>query len=197
MANLSGPQLTQLALQAGFPPADAQTASAVALAESSGNPNALNPSGASGLWQILRSAHSELFQQYIWNDPAQNAKMAFIVWQQAGNSFKPWTTYTSGKYRMYLGQTGAANGSGVLAGAGAGGALGDPTAAAQASNATGAQDAATFIDQASDPVFWTRVAMFLAGVFLCGAALHGLLYNTSVYKSIASKATSALAVAAV
>lgn len=198
MATLSGPQLTQLALQAGFPAADAPTAAAVALAESNGRTDAVSPTGDYGPWQINMRAHPALFQQYIWNDPtgAQNAKMAFIVWQQAGGSFSPWSTYKSGRYKLFIGQTGSANGSGVVAGAGAGGALGaglDPAGAAQAANAASAQTVATFIGQASDATFWARVAMFLAGVFLCGAALHGLLAKSPAYQSFAKKA---LAVAA-
>jgi hypothetical protein len=189
MAKLSGPQLTQLALNAGFPPADAQTAAAVALAESGGDPNATNPSGAKGLWQILQRAHPELFINYTWNDPAQNAKMAFIVWQQAGNSFRPWTTFTSGRYRLYLNQVGSANGSGVLSGAlaGAGTGLTAPGGSADP-NTAGASALTDFIGKASDPTFWTRVAMFLAGVFLVGAALHGLLAKSSVYQKLSKAA---------
>lgn len=192
MANLSGPQLTQLALQAGFPPADAQTAAAVALAESSGNPNALNPSGASGLWQILRSAHKELFQQYVWNDPAQNAKMAFIVWQQAGNSFRPWTTYTSGRYKLFMTQTGSANSSGVLTGATIGDAIGG-----SAAPATDASTVTDFISEASDPEFWLRVGMFMGGVVLALIGLHGLLNHSTAYQNVTKSVSSLASKAAV
>lgn len=196
MATLSGPQLTQLAIQAGFPQSEANTAAAVALAESAGRTDAVSPTHDYGVMQINMSAHPELFRQYAWNDPAQNMKMAFVVWTQAGGSWSPWSTYKSGRYKMYIGQTGSANGSGVLAGAGAGAAVGtgDPAmdAAIAAKNAS-ADSVATFITAASDATFWTRVAMFLAGVFLMGAALHGLLSKSSTYQGLAKKAVAVAA----
>jgi hypothetical protein len=192
MANLSGPQLTQLALAAGFPAADAQKASAVGLAESAGNPNAISPTHDYGIMQINISAHPELFHQYIWSEPAQNMKMAFIVYQQAHNSFSPWSTYKSGRYLIYMGQTGSANGSGVVAGAGAGGALGlgttDPLATAP--DASGVTD---FIAAASSPEFWIRIAMFLGGVLLTVVGLHGLLKSSGAYHGLVQKAVGVIA----
>jgi hypothetical protein len=52
MANYTYTQLEQLWLNAGGSPALAPLAAGIAMVESSGNPQAYNPSGASGLWQI-------------------------------------------------------------------------------------------------------------------------------------------------
>lgn len=196
MPTLSGPQLTQLALQAGFPQADAPTASAVALAESAGRTDAISPTGDYGPWQINRRAHPELFQQFIWNDPTglQNAKMAFSVYHAAGNSFSPWSTFKSGRYRLFLGQTGSANSGGVLAGADAGGLLGGTATPASPLDTSAIT---SFVDAASDPVFWTRVAMFVGGLVLLFVGLHGLLKNSSAYQHVSKAAVSAVKVAAV
>ena len=106
------------AAAAGFTGPDLDIATALTQPESGRNPLARNPSGASGLWQILESAHPGLFARYDWHDPAQNAVMAYAVYAAAGRSFTPWVTYTSGAYLQYL-----------------------PDAAVAAATATGATDA--------------------------------------------------------
>jgi Lysozyme like domain len=92
----------QVAAAAGFTGPDLVTAVAVAGAESSYDPLVRNSIGASGLWQILQSAHPDLFARYNWRDPGQNATMAYSVWKAAGGSWTPWTTWTSGAYLTHL-----------------------------------------------------------------------------------------------
>jgi hypothetical protein len=99
---LSDAQIIAAITAAGWPSDQQVTAFAVIIAESGGNADARNSIGASGLMQILQSAHSELFTQYNWRDPVQNCKMGLIVYNQAGRSWRPWTTYTSGAYRAHL-----------------------------------------------------------------------------------------------
>ena len=82
----------RVAKAAGFSGPDLVTAVAVAGAESGYNPDALNSIGASGLWQILRDAHPDLFATGNWRDPRTNALWAYSVWQAAGDSWTPWTT---------------------------------------------------------------------------------------------------------
>jgi len=195
MPTLSGPQLAQLAIQAGFPQSEAATAAAVALAESGGRTDAISPTGDYGPWQINRLAHPDLFRQYIWNDPSglQNAKMAFSVWSAAGGSWSPWSTYKSGRYKLFLGQTGSANGSGVLSGATAGGALGSSDTGASAPGGDPSAGIAAFVTAASDPTFWTRVALFLGGVLLAFVGLHGLLKHSDTYNKLSKSALMAVA----
>jgi len=104
------PQLLGLASQAGFSGADLATAVAVALAESSGNPEAYNPEraagapegqGSFGLWQIYLHAHPEFAGQNLF-DPQTNAVAAYAVYSAAGNSFHPWSTFVSGAYLAQL-----------------------------------------------------------------------------------------------
>lgn len=80
----------------GFKGHDRVIASAVALAESTGNAHAIhsNTNGTAdyGGWQI-NSVHKELFSQYDWTIPGDNGHMAYSVWQGAGGKWTPWNTY--------------------------------------------------------------------------------------------------------
>ena len=100
MTDYSYAQLEGLWINAGGPRDLAPTAAAIAEAESGGNSDARNPSGASGLWQILGNP----FPGNAF-DPATNARMAVAKWKDApggGQNFSPWVTFTDGSYRAYL-----------------------------------------------------------------------------------------------
>lgn len=93
-----------------FPADQVAMATAVAGAESSWNPTAVNKAarGNYGLWQI-NSVHDKLLDARNWRTPADNAWMAYQVWDAAdgdkGNgrgSWKPWSVYNSGSYKAYL-----------------------------------------------------------------------------------------------
>lgn len=92
---LSYGQLEGLWDQAGGPNAMAPLMAAIAEAESSGELNAYNPSGASGPWQIL----GQIVPGNIFNGLV-NARNAVAKWRSQGLS--AWTTYTSGAYRQFL-----------------------------------------------------------------------------------------------
>lgn len=105
MPNYTYPQLERLALNAGFSASAAPVAAAIAMAESSGNPQATNhnTNGSTdyGLWQI-NSVHSGQFGTpgARWYDPQYNAQMAHTLWKSQG--FRPWSTYNSGAYHQYV-----------------------------------------------------------------------------------------------
>lgn len=94
-------QLEHLWVLAGGKRSAAPVAAAVALAESSGDPNNsnYNTNGTTdrGLWQI-NSVHGALstFQ------PLANARAAVKI-SNNGTNWSPWTTYTEGTYTKYLG----------------------------------------------------------------------------------------------
>lgn len=92
-------QLARLWTGAGGPANIAHLMAAIALAESGGNPTARNPSGASGLWQILGLP-------FPGNpfDPATNARMAVAKYMSQG--LGAWVTYTSGAYRQFYSRGG-------------------------------------------------------------------------------------------
>jgi Lysozyme like domain len=106
--NLGYNDIIPYAQNAGFQGDDLDTAVSIALAESSGNPNAYNPEtaagtpqgqGSYGLWQIYLKAHPEYSGQNLY-DPQTNANAAFALYQQSGG-FSPWSTYQSGAYAQY------------------------------------------------------------------------------------------------
>lgn len=98
---LSAAQIQMYAAAAGFSGADLATATAVALAESSGDPNVDNPEGSYGLWQIYLPLHPE-FTGWDLHDPQTNANAAFQVYSAAGGTFRPWTTFKTGAYLAYM-----------------------------------------------------------------------------------------------
>lgn len=116
MARLTVTQMYALARKAGFGVGGAVNAAAIAEAESGGNPDAVNQSsGATGLWQILPSAHPQYAGTDL-KDPGVNAKAAYEI-SNHGRNWSPWVTYTSGTYRQYLPQAQSAadkeTGSGI------------------------------------------------------------------------------------
>lgn len=125
MPVLSDAQIVAAIQAAGFPRDTWAVAVAVALAESSGNSDALNDANSNGssdygLFQI-NSVHAGLLNSHNWRDPADNARMAFAI-SSGGTNWRPWVAYTSGRYRAYLPRAKRATGSpvGSLPGAGSG-----------------------------------------------------------------------------
>jgi hypothetical protein len=102
-------ELIALAQAAGFTGDDATIAGAVAMAESSGNPNALGDNGQSyGLWQINVPSHPGVIVSQLY-DPTYNAKIAKSTFDAAKaskatgyNGFQPWTTYNTGAYKKFM-----------------------------------------------------------------------------------------------
>lgn len=122
MATLTDAQIAGYAKGAGFPDNQIATAVAVALAESRGRTDATNRNSNGsidrGVWQI-NSIHGDMPGDPF--NPADNAKMAFTIWKQAGNSWRPWSTYKSGIYRSFLTRGNSAAGSPAIGGGGGGG----------------------------------------------------------------------------
>lgn len=78
MANYTCSQLEQLWIQAGGASAVAGLMASIAMAESSGNPGAVNPqSGATGLWQIYPPQAGS-------SDPLTNAQQAVQKYNNQG-----------------------------------------------------------------------------------------------------------------
>ena len=82
----------------------AELMAAIALAESSGRADAVNPNdnngtqSSFGLWQISTGTHSPPSPN--WADPVTNAKLAIAKLNSQG--LGAWGTYTSGAYRKFL-----------------------------------------------------------------------------------------------
>ena len=94
-------QLAALWRQAGGPSRASGTMAAIVLAESGGDPSAVNRDANGtvdrGLWQI-NSSHGYPADQSL--QPLPNAREAVAVFRSQGLS--AWSTYTSGAYKRYM-----------------------------------------------------------------------------------------------
>lgn len=107
------------ALRAGFPADEIPMAVATGLAESgtwtingtfidahavyTNNKSSSAPGSHDlGATQVNDHYHGDLLAKYDWRDVDQNYLMARLIWEAAGNSWHPWSTYNSGSYRKYL-----------------------------------------------------------------------------------------------
>lgn len=110
---LGNDELSTLATDAGFNSEEARVMAAIARAESSGNPSALNDNSGTGdlsygLWQINmiggigpeRSSALGLDSYSDLYTPQTNARAAKHVYDQQG--FEAWSVYKNGSYKRYL-----------------------------------------------------------------------------------------------
>lgn len=128
---LSAAQIFTIARIAGFPPGDAVIATAITMPESGANADAIQqgqPYSTTGwgLWQITPgNSVPSVAVDYGLLVPQNNADAAFIKYRGSGGTFRPWTTWTSGKYQAWLGwaQAGAraAGAGGIVIPTGGGG----------------------------------------------------------------------------
>jgi cell wall-associated NlpC family hydrolase len=116
----SAREIYHFARLAGFQPNQAATMTAIALAESGGDPHAHNASGenSKGLWQINAAAHKWTAGKDLY-DPVVNAEAAFKV-SHGGNDISPWTVTHGGPSARYLRYQEKAQAAAVAAGDGTG-----------------------------------------------------------------------------
>lgn len=111
---LSAADLISLWVNAGGDHNVADQAAAVALAESAGVPNAINPTDYSGvqtswgLWQLSNGTHNA--PGVNWAVPSQNAAGAVAKYNNAGGTFaRDWGTYGGSSYEQYLAEIQSGN----------------------------------------------------------------------------------------
>lgn len=91
-------QLEGLWIDAGGSPKLAPLMAAIAMAESRGDSDAYNKSGATGLWQILGAVNPR--DQARLRDPKVNAHEAVLKYRSQG--LKAWEAYTNGSYKQFM-----------------------------------------------------------------------------------------------
>ncbi len=98
--------LEQLWIANGGDPSKANTAAAIAQAESGGSASVTssNPDGGVnvGLWQLDTRGKGAGFTVAELQDPNTNAQVA-VMGSANGTDWSAWATYASGAYRRYLG----------------------------------------------------------------------------------------------
>lgn len=165
MPTLPASAIAGYAKNAGVTGQNIVIATAIALAESGGNSDAMSPPNTNGttdygLWQI-NSVHQDLLSGKDWRDPAQNAQMMFTI-SNGGTNWRPWSTFNNGAYLAHLGQ---ANGVVPDTSVGPGGV--QPVSLA--SDFTALQNFAHVI---SDPHTWLRLGMIVGGSIMLLIAVH-------------------------
>lgn len=125
MATLTAAQVAALVKKVGFPTDVQVTMVAICRAESGNRVDALNPSTASGLFQILWRVHKQYDQRKLLTDAEYNTRAALDIFRSQG--LRAWTAYTNGAYQKYVNearqgvaQASSVTGSPVLPGAAAG-----------------------------------------------------------------------------
>ena len=205
MPRLNYQQVAQLAYNAGWRGKDAQTAVAIARAESQFDTMATNfkrKDHSFGLWQINmkdelgpeRRQKYNIPQNESLFDPSTNARVAFAIYKDAGNKFTDWSTYTKGTFTVYLngavfavkqieqGKTGIEIPSydpGKIPSEGSWGSesvVPDPLEGLQAIGEA-AQKFANFVSNQEN---WFRAAAVLGGVILIALAVFLLATDTVV-----------------
>jgi hypothetical protein len=105
-AKVAPRSIWQMLIDNGATPDEATTLTAVAMAESGGDPGSVNPTDNGGkqtswgLFQISDGTHNE---PAGWDDPLTNVQMAIAKLRSQG--LKAWGTYDSGAYKKYLPKT--------------------------------------------------------------------------------------------
>jgi hypothetical protein len=154
----------------------AELMAAIAMAESDGDSTAENPSGATGLWQILGAVNPA--DQNNLTNPTVNAHEALLKLQSQG--LGAWVTYTTGAYKKYLTSgvdpstlpTSGGSDSNTTSSLGIGGFLwpGDITGFFK--------DAKSFLDALLwivNPASWLRIGAFGIGLLLLGFGAYALI----------------------
>lgn len=172
-----------VAKQAGFDEQNLKTAVMVALAESGGNEFATNhnTNGSTdyGLWQI-NSVHTDALKLGKWNAPADNAKMAYMVFKQKG-SWSPWSAYNNNKYldfevraRTALATLGVIEKApGII-----GGMLDGPQIPGL--NNQSVDTIGNFFEFISDKHNWQRLGMIVVGAFLINIVFLAIMKDAGV-----------------
>jgi hypothetical protein len=108
----SDADLARMLAAVGFSGDQLTTALEIVFAESGGNPKALNPSGARGLFQFMPNTLADDACAY---DPVCASQAAYRV-SKAGTDWRKWETFTTGVYQRYRSRALAAlSGGGVTA----------------------------------------------------------------------------------
>jgi hypothetical protein len=190
MSTLNAEQIAEIALSVGFNDAQAIIATAVALAESSGNTNATsaNPDGGvnTGLWQIDTKAHPQWTEAQLKN-AITNARAAFSV-SSSGTNWSAWQTYTQGTYKNFANAATKGVGQAILVGDNHGNwfqqilrdAGGDASKVPGVGGLFSGIDAVgNFFNKLGEKSTWIRIGEFAIGALLLAVALNALVKHTT------------------
>lgn len=179
MATLTQSQVYAIAVSTGLPQPKLMTA--IAMAESSGRTNVVNPIGCVGLWQINQPEHVKDHPSWskAWlSNPVNNARAAKVIYQAQG--LEAWQSYTDGRFKQYMDSTAQGVGDidpldpfGLIKGN-----QGSDAVDLAGNAAGGLGDIASFAAKAgnwiSNPRNWLRIVYVMGGVALVVVGVSSL-----------------------
>lgn len=168
---MSAIEIAQVAVNAGFKGKNTvQLATAIALAESSGNATVINSIGATGLWQINQpvhvKAHPTWTKQWLQN-PNNNAKAAYVL-SNGGKNWTPWEAYTRLMHIKFM-----------LLAANAATQVGETSTNDSSSPFLDATEGKTegisnFLNALGSKNFWIRVLYYVVGIAMLAVGISKL-----------------------
>lgn len=182
-------QLEALWINNGGSRALAPTMAAIALAESSGNPAATNPTDNNGrqtswgLWQVSDGTHNMPRANIL--DPNVNAQAAVAKYKSQG--LTAWGTYTSGKFRDFIKDGVNPDGTGLPSGSTATGSTQPASVTGDIGGAIG-EGLGNAFKAVLQPVISTMIwgGELLFGITLMLGGIIVFIINTNAGKEAAS-----------
>jgi hypothetical protein len=195
-----------MADSAGFKGADRVTMAAICLAESSGNAHVISRANTNGTHDFgvaqINSVHTDLANQYDWSVAVQNLQMAHVIWQSAGGSFSPWTTYPNAANLKMNTVIAAVKGAGQDPTSGdaskvVSGALdSDVSGIANSVGANSLSDSLTalvgFVKKIGDIKTWISIGYIVDGIILIGIAVVKMVSSEAIKSGVVKLAAKAL-----
>lgn len=206
MATLSALQVAAAAYIGGFRDMHIAEAVAVAKAESDFNPSIYNGICCTGLWQINWPVHKSSFPGMSVTNPADNAKMAYKIWTDAGKKWgtwggggNPWEAYGNGRYQMAMPSAVTAMQDlrkKLAAGTTAESILGSSSTPGTGGTSTGTTadqisligDVTSGLEVLTNPHTWLRVGTVVIGLVLVAAGLGVVIASSKRLQQAASVA---------
>jgi hypothetical protein len=192
MTVLTAEQVAAAAYIGGWRNSEIVTAVATSFAESSYNTRASNFC-CYGLWQINESAHKQIFASGKWDNPADNAKMAYQIYREAGGSWGPWSGYGNGNYKLALPKArtalqqltaGLSNGKTAEQILGSQSTNGNGVAPVNPAGVTDSLNALV------DPHTWLRVGVIVIGIMALGLGVIVMAKDNPSVRKLANVATT-------
>lgn len=187
MTKLNDSEIAGFASSAGVKGNNVAIATAIAIAESQGNPNAHNaipPDNSYGLWQInmlgamgpSRRRQFGISKNEDLYNPRTNAKAMYQL-SNGGTNFNAWTTFTTKKYLLYMSRGNSA--------AGTPGGSSNPNPNANKGPVPGLAGLSDLGSKLTDSNTWWKLGMNTAGFLLI---LIGILILSGAGSLVTSKA---------
>lgn len=196
MTVLTAEQVAAAAYIGGWRNSEIVEAVATAFGESSFNTKAISYTGCCyGLWQINQSAHKQLFATGKWDNAADNGKMAYQIYREAGGSWGPWSGHGSGQYKLALPRAKRALQqltAGLQNGKTAEQILGSQSTngtSATPANPTGITDS---LKALVDPHTWLRVGVIVVGMMALGLGVIVMSKDSPALRGVANAAMTVI-----